>query len=183
VVNCAGFGVGTDRAQGDDGWSIFYVTLDRHGDPQLMCKYHGRHGWSSVAIAAGVESFQVLYGVADMPAGVATRFVRATELLQSAATSGVVAEQIWQRVVSVRLALLVRGAERIRLDPADQRFDLFGALYAQQDGMRDRGTQIDEATLPARQRGYLRRVFSTTTRLRNRSVDDERAPNTAGAAT
>ena len=182
VVNCAGFGVGAERAHGDDGWSIFYVTLDRRGDAQLMCKYHGRHGWSSVALAAGVESFQVLYGIADTPAGVATGFVRATQLLQGAANSGVSAERIWQRVVSVRLSLLVRGTERFRLDPADQRFDLFGALYAQQDAMSDRGTHIDEATLPARQHGYLRRVFTTTTRLRNRPVGDVRTPNAGGTA-
>jgi type IV pilus assembly protein PilW len=61
VVNCAGFSVPAPASQAnaeeERGWSIYYVADDATGEPELYCKYRGDSGWTSQAIARGVESF------------------------------------------------------------------------------------------------------------------------------
>ena len=71
VIDCAGFGVG----QHEEGWSIFYVARNAAGEAELRCKYRGKVSWSADAIAGGIDTFQVLYGLdTDTPAdGVANQ--------------------------------------------------------------------------------------------------------------
>ena len=82
VINCAGFGVAAAQspttADGDRGWSIFYVAADSKGEPQLYCKYMGSTAWATAAIVGGVESFQVLYGIDTDDDGLPNRIVNAT---------------------------------------------------------------------------------------------------------
>lgn len=181
VLNCAGFAVAEPQQhEPDRGWSIFYVGTDAQGEPELRCKYRGKTAWTSEAIARGVESFQVLYGVDTDMDGMPDRFMRAKEidlLDQSLVLSGANAVErmldknrktTWKRVHSVQASLLVRSdASGVRSADPNQRFDLFGQAYAEEFSDSDQGSSIIEAYLPTSERGRLRKVFRTTIYLRN----------------
>jgi type IV pilus assembly protein PilW len=154
MQNCAGAAV---PAAGERGWSIFHVAEDAGGEPELRCKYRGPKGWASDAIARGVESFQVLYGVDA--AGAPRQYLNA---------SAIDAAALWPAVSAVKFALLVRGAQKGRPDNSS-RYELFGADYAREHP-EDLGATIDEATLPDASRGLARRIFSATIELRNRAL-------------
>ena len=196
VVNCAGFGVGeaataapsdptlrlhaggspADRLSGD---SIFYVALDRGGEPELYCKYRGKNAWTSVAIARGVESFQVLYGVGESALSHPGRFLTATQvdsLDDQLTLLGADAGQReqdknrrshWKKISEIRFALLVHGAQPLRADRPTGIYDLFGADYGARSGATDVGSRVTDAELSPPQRRRLRRVFSATVRVRN----------------
>ncbi|MYM85077.1 pilus assembly protein PilW [Duganella sp. FT50W] len=155
-INCGGFAV----PAGVRGWSIFYVAADAGGEAELRCKYRGAAGWGADAVVGGVDSFQVLYGVdLDTPLdGVPNTYLNATAVTAAAA---------WQRVASVKLALLLRGTVNSRADTVAGRFDLFGPAYADAHP-EDVGVRVDEGLMPPAERLRARRVFSMTVALRNR---------------
>jgi type IV pilus assembly protein PilW len=153
ILNCAGAAVPVD---GDQGWSIFHVAEDAGGEPELRCKYRGPSGWKSDAIARGIESFQVLYGVDTEGDGLPHRYLNAYELQA--------AGEAWQSVAAVKFALLVRGAERGRQSPRSHA--LFGPDYSAAHPV-DAGTTLVEAALPEATRTLSRRIFSATIPLRN----------------
>ena len=185
IVNCAGFSIAAPTssatAQQERGASIFYVATDASGEPELRCKYQGKTNWTAEAIARGVESFQVLYGVDLDGDGLPNRFLNADALntldnaLSTSSTPANPALSIanknsqssWKKVVSVKIALLMRGAQKIRNDTLRSRFDLFGKNYANVYQNIDNGTSIDEASLSAKNRNRLRKIFTTTILLRN----------------
>ena len=128
MTNCAGFGVaaavsGQSIDEGQ-GWSIFYVGQDSTGENELYCKYRGANGWSSQAIARGVETFQVLYGVDTDLDGLPNQYLTATaidtlsdafvqsQLDHTNSVSEGGANSDWNKVVSVKFALLLRGSHR-----------------------------------------------------------------------
>jgi type IV pilus assembly protein PilW len=189
MLNCAGFGVaspsGPDIAD-RRGWSIFYVAEDSTGEPELRCKYQGKNGWSAVAIARGVETFQLLYGLdADMD-GLPNRFVTAREideldgslLLTGADSASRLLDKNrktnWKKVVAIKVAMLVRGTRNVRGDEPNRTYHLFGSEYSQAFGNYDVGSRVDETKLPSKTRNRIRKMFSTTIMLRN--------PDTGGAA-
>lgn len=183
MLNCAGFSVGAvptaEAAEEGRGWSIFYVAEDSTGEPELYCKYRGNTSWTSQSIARGVESFQVLYGLDTDADGFPNRLLNATAinaLDDSLVLNGVnAAERIadknkrtnWKKVVTVRLALLVRGKHATR--PADGRteYHLFGKEYSSGNDGLDVGVRLREDDLPKAVRGRGRRLFTTTIWLRN----------------
>jgi len=162
ALSCAGF----KTAAGEDGWSIFYVAKGARGEAELRCKYRGAGGWTSDAVVAGVDGFQVLYGVdTDTPAdGVPNRYVNAAVLnaIDGARPAGT--RGWWTRVASVRIGLLLHGAHATRHD-GPVRFDLLGPVYARAGGADDPGSSLDEAALPASLRRRERRLFTTTVAL------------------
>ena len=168
VINCAGFSVPSTPSsmQPDQGWSIFYIARNTQGEPELRCKYRGSEDWSSQALVAGVESFQVLYGVDKDADGVVDQYLNATS---------VTGQSLWNQVVALRIALLLR-AERdaggARLDRPDY-FVLFGTAY---DSASDPGTRIMRASLPAVTRQWPRLVVQSTIYLRNTLQPQGRAP-------
>lgn len=182
IVNCAGFSVGVSALSADAsdqrGWSIFYVAKDATGEPELRCKYQGKSGWTSDAIARGVESFQVLYGIDLDGDGLPDRFVNARAvdamarmgaLVKPGATSsvaGLAASSAWTNVVEVRIAMLIRGAQGSAHSPAPSRFELFGASYGSDGADNDPGTVIVESNLPASAKNRLRKVFRFAVQLR-----------------
>ncbi len=183
MTNCAGFGVAAPipgMAGDGRGWSIFYVAEDATGVPELYCKYQGASGWSSQAIARGVESFQVLYGLDTDADGLPNRFVTAAAidamddaLVLDGAGMDALAEDRnrktwWKKVAAIKVALLVRGAHAIRAERPAAEYDLFGEDYAAAFAATDKGTRIREADLPKPLRGRLRRVFMTTIYLDQR---------------
>ena len=183
MTNCAGFGVPAPASQAtaedDRGWSIYYVAEDSTGEPELYCKYKGDSGWSSQAIARGVESFQVLYGIDTDGDGAANRLCTATEidaLDDGLLLGGVNAVErakerarktFWKRVVLLKVALLIRGARAVRSDAQNIRYDLFGKDYATVRAAVDTGTSIEEGKQGKAAKNRIRKIFSSTIQLRN----------------
>lgn len=175
VLSCAGFPV---RA-GEDGWSIFYVATSGAGEAELRCKYRADSGWSADAVVAGVDTFQVLYGLdTDTPAdGLANLFITASTIaaLDAAMTpqGDTPAEQeqdrrrrtAWKRVASIKVALLLHGRERAAADRALSEYFLFGQAYA--NAVSGQGALVREASLDLDKRYRERRLFTTTITLRN----------------
>jgi type IV pilus assembly protein PilW len=194
IINCAGFGIPAARSQAtaeqDRGWSIFYVATDKSGEPELYCKYRGagdeddEREWTSQAIARGVESFQVLYGIDTDADSLPNQFITATAI--NALDEKLVLEgegdnaneknadinrkTHWKKVVVVKVGLLVRGAESARSDTLTTEYDLFGKDYADAHAAADRGTRIKEAELPEASRNRGRKIFTTTIQLRNQAA-------------
>lgn len=169
VLNCAGFGIGTGDGpeKRERGWSIFYVAEDSSGEPELYCKYPGEDGWAAQAIARGVESFQVLYGLDTDGDGYPNSVVNASEV-ESMAKGAPDKFEPWRKVVEVKLAVLVRGTSSSLADSASRDYDLFGETYSSAHGSRDRGVRIQVSELPKAVRNRARKVFATTVWLRNR---------------
>ena len=177
VINCAGFGV----AQQQEGWSIFYVAANAQGVAELRCKYRGDSNWSADALVAGVDSFQVLYGLdTDEPRdGLANRYLNAGAIDSLDATlildgaSAYAREQDfsrkthWKRVASIKVGLLLHGARRSRVGSAAAQFDLFGPGYSAAAGSADPGVRILEQAMPLAMRERERRAFAATILLRN----------------
>lgn len=183
MLNCAGFGVPEPvEIENDRGWSIFYVAADRSGEPELRCKYRGKTSWNTEAIARGIESFQVLYGVDTDADGLPDRFLKASaidELDNALVLDGFNAvarardknrRTHWKKVMIVKVALLVRGAENARTGAAPMQYELFGADYADRHGAADIGTRIRHANLPAATRNRIRKIFSSTIQLRSQTA-------------
>jgi type IV pilus assembly protein PilW len=163
----------------DRGWSIFYVGLDAGGEPELRCKYRGKSAWNAEAVARGVESFQVLYGVDTDLDGTPNRFMSASEidrLDQYLVLDGANAVQrlldknrktFWKRVIAIQVGILVRSATGVRSGEQNQRYDLFGQSYAASFSESDKGTSILESSLTKRELGRIRKPFRSTIYLRN----------------
>lgn len=168
VLNCAGFGIGTGEGaeKRERGWSIFYVAEDVSGEPELYCKYPGEEGWAAQAIARGVESFQVLYGLDSDGDGYPNSIVNATAV--EAMAKDMDKHAPWKNVVEVKVAVLVRGANSIHAEAVSREYDLFGETYSSAHAARDKGVRIQVSELPKAVRNRARKVFSATVWLRNR---------------
>jgi type IV pilus assembly protein PilW len=180
MLNCAGFGVGTEApgADPDDsrGWSIFYVAEDASGEPELYCKYRGAGSWTSQAIVRGVESFQVLYALDTDDDGWPNRLVSASVVdeldgmlvlqghnaIERAADRN--RRSHWRKVVAIRVALLLRGANAVSGDLSSEHH-LFGPEYSRSRAAADPGVHIRVSALSKLVRNRQRRVLGTTIRL------------------
>ena len=175
TLNCTGVAVpepGAGNLDDGRGWSIFHVARSATSEPELRCKTRARNGsnWNSEAIASGVESMQVLYGVDVTGDGLPERFVRAGELGSAGGKTGAAASPgPWNNVVAVRVALLVRGAQQQPDASGEQVFDLFGSAYSKQYGATDHGVQFREADLAMAERKRARRLFALSIPLRSRA--------------
>lgn len=184
ILNCAGSGVpavtSQNTAEKERGWSIYYVANDVDTEPALFCKYNGKSKdgeskFTAQAIARGVESFQVLYGIntnsSDHVANTnTTQFLSAKQI--TALDSGIPASELnkkthWKKITAIKVAMLIRGAENSRLDPSTTKHSLFGEDYGNSMGASDEGTQINESDIPLNQRKRLRKVVGMTIQLRN----------------
>jgi type IV pilus assembly protein PilW len=181
LLNCAGFGVAAPiDLETDRGWSIFYVALDKSGEPELRCKYFGKTSWNTEAIARGIETFQVLYGLDTDDDGVPNQFLNASAISkldkQLVLDGPNAAERLfdknrrthWKKVVTIKIAILARSGQVVRADARALHYDLFSKEYGDTYGSSDIGTRIDEAKLPPASRNRHRKVFASTIQLRNR---------------
>lgn len=182
ILNCAGLAVaaptGTD-ADAERGWSIFFVGKDAGGEPELRCKYRTKSGWNADAIARGVESFQVLYGIDVDADGLPDRYASANavdaldaQLSLDGENAVVRAAELnrkthWKKIRAIRIAMLIRGTQSARDDAHGLRYDLFGALYANAHATNDKGVRIEEGDLSAATRNRIRKLFEQTIQLRN----------------
>jgi type IV pilus assembly protein PilW len=171
VTSCAGFPVHAHQ----EGWSIFYVARNAEGEAELRCKYRGAGGWGADAVVAGVDGFQVLYGVDTdaVPDGVANRYVNANVLAALDAalvpTGANPAERErdrrrrtwWKRIASVKVGLLLHGDQPAQAGgPA--RHDLLGAAYGAAEGERDPGSRLASADLDGSGPAREHRLFAAT---------------------
>lgn len=170
ATTCAGFSVGA----GQDGWSIFYVGIGPGGVPELRCKFRGANNWSAEAVVGGVDSFQVLYGLAGD--GGASRYLRASDINAldlALAVDGASAQERerdrmrkswWKRVTSIKVALLVHGARRTQQPGGPLVYQLFGAAYSDRN---DTGSSVARSSMTPALQQRARRLFSATIVLRN----------------
>ena len=93
---------------------------------------------AAVALFEGVENFQVLYGEDSDGDGSANRYLDASQVVNM------------DNVVSIRIALLLRTVEEVGGDLDTRVYSLLGTLFDPADDRR------------------LRRVYTTTIKLRNR---------------
>lgn len=157
VVTCSGRRVQASTVAGELGLSVFWIKM-LNGDPELYCTDDDGTGAgrSTDAIARGVESFQVLYGVdacSGTPCvfdGVPDRWVSASDV---AATD-------WRSVKAVRIGLVLRGAPGSSQASDGNDLYPFGKDFV--TGYTGAGAVF---TPPSDSR--LRRVYSTTYLLRN----------------
>lgn len=172
MLNCAGFPV----PGGQRGSSIFYVARDESGEPQLYCKYAGDTGWTSAAIARGIESFQVLYGLDTDDDGMPNRVLNASAInalddaiVDTGDSAARNAKTHWKKVVTVNVSLLVRGEADTdaRGNDASVTYDLFGNDYSDGHGVDDQGVRLRKEDFPVSARSRYRKVYSTTIQLRN----------------
>jgi type IV pilus assembly protein PilW len=171
VTSCAGFPVHAH----EEGWSIFYVARNAQGEAELRCKYPGAGSWGADAVVAGVDGFQVLYGVDTdaMPDGVANRYVNASALvaldaaLVLAGANPAEREQDrrrrtwWKRIVSVKVGLLLHG-EHAAQEGGRARHDLLGAAWGDAQAAADPGARLRLADLDGDGPAREHRLFSAT---------------------
>jgi type IV pilus assembly protein PilW len=189
ILNCAGLSVAAaepgDDAEDVRGWSIFFVAKDSGGEPELRCKYETKNGWSAEAVARGVESFQVLYGVDTTGDGAPDRFVNADGIdaldARLALQGNNAAERLndmkrrtyWKKVRAIRFALLVRGSEAAREDAPNAVYHLFGDAYSAAHAQQDKGVRIGDQEIAPSVRKRIRKLFLHTIQLRNDPVGSE----------
>ena len=160
VLDCAGFSIPETR----EGWSIFYVARNGDGQAELRCKYRGAANWSADAVVAGVDGFQVLYGLdTDTPPdGIPNRYVNAGALaaLDAALPLAELNEKTcWKRVASVQVALLLHGERPSAAPVQPVAYSLFGPAYAKAHP-GDQGVQLAGAELRGQGPATSRRLFT-----------------------
>lgn len=143
IVNCAGFPVSPSLDGTDDrGISIFHIALDTLNEPELRCKYRGPSQWSSQAIASGVESFQILFGIDTDDDGLPNDFVSASRLAAMEAATVSSEVSVRTRIVAIHVALLMRSAQTVKSQRPLLAIDMFGRLYGDRHEVDDPGTRI-----------------------------------------
>lgn len=183
VLNCAGLAVvgptSYQTADQERGWSIFFVAKDSVGEPELRCKYQSKTSWNADAIARGVESFQVLYGIDTDGNGSLDQFLNADDVealddkLLLVGDNAVARatdrnrKTVWKKVRAIKFSLLVRGSQMARDDVLATEYNLFGVDYSNAHATRDKGVRIKEDALPIASRNRIRKVFTHTIQLRN----------------
>jgi type IV pilus assembly protein PilW len=161
VIDCAGFPVHGAK----EGWSIFYVARNADGLAELRCKYRGAASWSADAVVAGVDGFQVLYGLdSDTPPdGIPNRYVNASAIaaLDAALPPAQLNEKTWwKRVASVQVALLLHGERPSAAVKPPDGYALFGPSYSAAHAAGDPGVQLAQADLRTPGPAPLRRLFT-----------------------
>lgn len=172
MADCSGAPLvsATETGTGQVVTNLLYVGIATDGEPQLLCRHPTRGNghapssdWVTAGLLRGVESFHLRYGVDMDGDGITERFVPARALPQAG----------WHRVTAVQLMLVLRSQRTSR--------DLRVFRDSRQSGERDHSPQAlrlfpgneaaeaddDTVFVPAEQPCALRRVFTTTVRLRN----------------
>lgn len=177
MINCAGM---NEPEAPTPTYSIFHVVRSVTGEPTLVCAYRNptTNVWEQVPLVQGVEGFQVLFGVDGVTAATAppvlqlpvdindTRndtvpetFLRASQL--DVAGNALATADNWRRVRSIRVGLVIRGAENSAVDRASsgRTIDVLGAGFW---NAADVGSRL---VVPAD--GRLRQTVVFTVHMRN----------------
>lgn len=185
MIDCRGVpatAAPTDRDQ--RMLSILHVGNSTDGEPALMCTYQDGANLKSAPLIKGVENFQVLYGVDGVAPGNTTaltaasadsvpeRYLRADQLTVAGNATATYAN--WQRVRSLRIGMVLRGAPASAIDRSSQTFYPLGIAKGAANGnagsafasSNDPGT-----TYAPTADGRLRQVVTFTVHLRNFQED------------
>ncbi len=185
MIDCRG--VAATAAPGDRDQrmlSILHVGNSSDGEPALMCTYQDGSNLASTPLVKGVENFQVLYGVDGIAPGNTTaptaasadsvpeRYLRADQLTVAGNVAATYAN--WQRVRSLRIGMVLRGAPGSAIDRSSQTFYPLGIAKGSAGGgagsafasSNDPGT-----TYAPTADGRLRQVVTFTVHLRNFQED------------
>ncbi len=184
VLDCAGSAVPqpalNETAYAESrAYNVLFVDLDADGEPALRClrQTYDAAGNPNVApnrfdtqtLIRGVEDFQVLYGEAipQPPPFADLDVYPPAGLVYRTGIGGPNPVVDWNRVQSVKIAMLLRSAIGTRADaePASTVYPLFGNVYP---AGGDPGANFSLAALSASERTRLRRVVETTVFVRNR---------------
>ena len=114
MIDCSGNSINSPASNRlDRQWSVFHVALGADGEPSLYCST----GPASQPIIRGVETFQVLYGVDNVIAGLAatattvpnvvTNYLRADQFLVPG--NLMQTQKNWGRVRNIRIGMVLRG--------------------------------------------------------------------------
>jgi type IV pilus assembly protein PilW len=164
MINCSGMPEpeGAERA-----YSIFHVARSAAFEPTLACTYRNPATgvWTTVPLVAGVEGFQVLYGVdtrdnlgATTTDSVADHYLRASELATAPTASPV---DNWRRVRTLRIGLVLRGTTPDAVDRAATAASM-PVLGAGFSNAADVGSELTVAA-----DGRLRQSLVFTVHMRN----------------
>lgn len=162
-INCAGAAVPADAyGMGISGWVILHVALGPDGEPELHCAHAGQKKWDSQAILSGVEYFQVLFGLDTNDDGMPDQYLSASSIAKQDANlpdANLLAEQssLYQRVVAVHVALVLRSASGGSKPPPLKTMDLFGSQYTSAFALADPGTVVRAEDMSNALRSRLRR--------------------------
>ncbi len=115
----------------------YFIANNADGEPELMRQIGAD---APVALFEGVENMQILYGEDSDDDGSANRYLPADQVVDM------------NKVVSIRIALLIRTPEEIGGDPDTATYDLLGTVFDPADDRR------------------MRRIYTTTIKLRNRGA-------------
>jgi len=141
VLDCQGNAI---RA-GDMAVARFYLAAGANGASALFCDNAGTVGPgivpAAVELASDVENMQILYGEDTDADGTANRYVERTT----------VPALDYERVVSVRVAILVRSTNQVAASVNTSTYNLLGTVFDPVDDRR------------------LRRMYTSTITLRNRA--------------
>lgn len=186
MIDCRGVAATTAPIDRDQRiQSILHVGNSTDGEPALMCTYvQSDASLKSVPLIKGVENFQVLYGVDGIAPGNTTaltaasadsvpeRYLRADQLTVSGNTTATYAN--WQRVRSLRIGMVLRGAPGSAIDRSSQTFYPLGIAKGAANG--DIGSAFASGNDPGTTYaptadGRLRQVVTFTVHLRNFQED------------
>jgi type IV pilus assembly protein PilW len=156
VVDCAGNAIEGPLAGGTGSrmGTRLYVGNDVDGIPGLFCENLTTPIVAQL-IVPGVETFQVLYGVANAN----TRNEPAKQFVPA----GKMAAADWHNVVSARIGLVVSGVDPTRSAIDTGTYDVFGsALVSTETPSLAASSLASDA-----QKRRIRQIYSTTVELRN----------------
>ena len=165
VVDCAGFAIPAASAPDDlSGRVVLYIGLDPLNEPELRCQFRGAAQWTSQAIASGVLSLQIRFGIDTDNDNLPNYFLNATQLAEKADHQSGSGISLRTQIVAVHVALLMRSTQRLGTPKITQPFNLFGELAGSCSGNQDVGAKIQPTQLKSHR---LYRQFDKVIFLKN----------------
>jgi hypothetical protein len=80
---------------------------------------------------------------------------------------GVSAVSLWNKVVAVKISLLMRSAQRVQQPLTPVTWNLFGDVYSARYATTDRGTRLSSDDFTGESRHRLRRSYEQLIFIRN----------------
>ena len=142
-------------------YAAFYLKNNAEGVPSLYVRRFARNDPTTLGAAeelvAGVDGMQLRFGFDDSAEidGTVDDFLTAEEVIGAAATEADI-DARWRRVLSVRVALLLRSEQRA------------GVSGTESDGSTARTFDLLGVTVTPPNDGRMRQVYETTIAVRNR---------------
>lgn len=179
LIDCSGAALDAKMTDRYERYSSVFHIAESNGEPTLMCtRWPEAHDFGKAdtqPLVSGVENFQVLYGVdgisADStsfapPDSVAETYLRADQITHSDPSINL---QRWQRVRSIRVGMVLRGAPGTALGATNTTIHPLGTgpainMFASSN---DAGTIFTPPN-----DGRLRQVVTFTVHLRNPQGDE-----------